>query len=42
MQGKNFNEINNNIIPVKHQAPKFHPLGILLHRAKPNSLPDQQ
>ena len=42
MQGENFNEIQNNIIPVKHKACKFHRLFILLNRAKPNSLPDQQ
>ena len=42
MKGENLNEIQNNIIPVKHQACKFHHLGILLHRAKPNSLPDQK
>ena len=42
MQGENFNEIHNNIITVKHKAYKFHRLCILLERAKPNSLPDQQ
>ena len=42
MQGENFDKIQNNIEPVKHQAHKFHPFGILLHREKPSSLPNQQ
>ena len=42
MQGENLTEIQNNILPVKHQARKFNPLGMLLHRAKPKSLPDQK
>ena len=42
MQGKNFNEIWDNIIPVKYQAFKFHPLGILLYRTKQKPQPNQQ